>query len=425
MQTFASLNFSLMKWQYLSLSVLLLFFFTFSARAQMSGEIDRLNVFIDCGSCDMNYLKQEMNYVNHAVDPFVAQVHIFIATQRLNSGGQLYKLNFIGKEELESNQLNLDFETDPTATSVERNQGLKRSIEMGLVAFLANTSMSDQIELRINNDTPVSTTEELPSEPLDNWIFELSADAYWNNETSKSVISTNYGLDADYVTPQLRIRMRPFYSYRQQKVENNGEDIVSIRRRSYVSSSVVKSINDHWSLGFFHSMNNSTYSNIKFANWIAPAFEFNIFPYSEVPFKEFTIAYRVGWLSQQYYEETIYLKLAEDIWSQALNVNLRLRQPWGYVNTSLRGSNFLDDWSKNRMTFDSRLSVRVIKGFSVNLSGGFEVINNQISLPKGEASIEEILLGQRQLATNFETNLRFGLSYTFGDLYNNVVNTRL
>jgi hypothetical protein len=77
------------------------------------------------------------------------------------------------------------------------------------------------------------------------------------------------------------------------------------------------------------------------------------------------------------------------------------------------------------MTFDSRLSVRVMKGFSVNLSGGFEVINDQISLPKGEASIEEILLGQRQLATNFETNLRFGLSYTFGDLYNNVVNTRL
>lgn len=414
-----------MNWQYFSLLVLTLFSFSLPASAQMSEDIERLNVFVDCSSCDMNYLKQEINYVNHAVDPFVAQVHIFIATQGLNSGGTLYKINFIGKGELEDNKLNIDFETDPTATSVESNQGLKRSIELGLVAFLANTPMGEQIELKIKSDTPVARRTQTVAGPLDNWIFELSANAAWDNETSKSVINTSYALDADYVTPDWRIRMRPYYSYRQQKVDNNGEDIISIRRRSYMSSSVVKSVNDHWSLGFFHSLNNSTYSNIKLANWIAPALEYNIFPYSEVPFKEFTIAYRVGWLSQQYYEETIYLKLAEEVLSQAVNIDLRLRQPWGYVNTSLRGSNFLNDWSKNRMTFDSRLSVRVMKGFSVNLSGGFEVINDQISLPKGEASIEEILLGQRQLATNFETNLRFGLSYTFGDLYNNVVNTRL
>lgn len=387
--------------------------------------MDRLNVFIDCSSCDMSYLKQEINYVNHAVDPFVAQVHIFIAPQGLNSGGTLYKMNFIGKGQMEGNNFNLDLETDPTATSVERNSALKRTIEMGLVAFLANTSMSDQIELNINNDQPVTKRQEPLSGPLDNWIFELSGNISWNNESSQSIINTSYALDADYVTPEWRVRMRPYYSYRQQKVENNGEDIISIRRRSYMSSSVVKSVNDHWSLGFFHSLDNSTYTNIKFANWIAPALEYNIFPYSEVPFKEFTIAYRVGWLSQKYYEETIYFKLAEEVLSQVLNVNLRLRQPWGYVYTQLRGSNFLNDWSKNRMTFDSRLSVRVIKGFSVNLSGGFQLINDQISLPKGEASIEEILLGQRQLATNFQTNVRFGLSYTFGDLYNNVVNTRL
>lgn len=414
-----------MNWQSRTFILILTLFFSISVQAQMSEDIDRLNVFIDCSSCDMAYLKQEMNYVNHAVDPFVAQVHIFIAPQGLNSGGTLYKMNFIGKGNMEGTNLNLDLETDPTATSVERNNALKRTIEMGMVAFLANTSMSDQIELNIKNDQPITKRQEPITGPLDDWIFELSGNISWNNESSQSIINTSYALDADYVTPEWRVRMRPYYSYRQQKVENNGEDIISIRRRSYMSSSVVKSVNDHWSLGFFHSLNNSTYNNIQFANWIAPALEYNIFPYSEVPFKEFTIAYRVGWLSQKYYEETIYFKLAEEVLSQVLNVNLRLRQPWGYVYTQLRGSNFLNDWSKNRMTFDSRLSVRVIKGFSVNLSGGFQLINDQISLPKGEASIEEILLGQRQLATNFQTNLRFGLSYTFGDLYNNVVNTRL
>lgn len=414
-----------MKWQMLRFLILVWFITPFRLTAQMSEDVERLNVFLDCSSCDMTYLKQEINYVNHAVDPFVAQVHVFIATQGLNSGGTLYKLNFIGKGKLESNKLSLDYEADPTSTSVERNQGLKRSIELGLVAFLANTPMSDQIQLKINNDTPVAARPQQISGPLDNWIFEISANANWNNESSQSVINTSYAANADYVTPELRVRVHPYYAYRQQKVENNGEDIISIRRTSYMSSSLVKSMGDHWSWGFFHSVNNSTYNNIKFSNWLAPALEYNIFPYSEVPFKEFTIAYRLGWLSQDYYQETIYFQLDDEVISQALNVELRIRQPWGYVNTTLRGSNFLTDWSKNRMTFDSRLSVRVVKGFSVNLSGGFELINDQISLPKGEASIEEILLGQRQLATNFETSINFGLSYTFGDLYNNVVNTRL
>ncbi|MCB0628573.1 MAG: hypothetical protein R2824_25665 [Saprospiraceae bacterium] len=414
-----------MKWQFSLLLVVISLLTHVSVSAQMSENFDRLSVFVDCSACDMNYLKQEINYVNHAVDPFVAQLHIFIATQGLNSGGTLYKLNFIGKGNLKDNQLSLDYEADPTTTSVERNKGLKRSIEMGLVAFLANTPMADQIELNIKNDAPPVTKTEPEAGPLDNWIFEISGNINWKNESSQSVINTSYKLDADYVTPEWRARIQPYYSYRQQKLTNDGEDIISIRRRSYMSSSVVKSLSDHWSVGFFHSLNNSTYDNIKFANWIAPALEYNIFPYSEVPFKEFTIAYRLGWLNQQYYEETIYFQTEDDIISQVLNVNLRIRQPWGYVNTSLRGSNFLSDWNKNRMTFNSYLSVRVIKGFSVNLSGGLELINDQISLPKGEASIEEILLGQRQLATNFGTNINFGLSYTFGDLYNNVVNTRL
>ena len=87
--------------------------------------------------------------------------------------------------------------------------------------------------------------------------------------------------------------------------------------------------------------------------------------------------------------------------------------------------NFLNDFSKNRISLRARANVRVIKGLSINASGSYEIINDQISLPRGEASIEDVLLGQSQLATNFEADLSFGVSYTFGSLFNNVINTRL
>ena len=35
-----------------------------------------------------------------------------------------------------------------------------------------------------------------------------------------------------------------------------------------------------------------------------------------------------------------------------------------------------------------------------------------------------VLLGRRQLATDFEWRLFVGLSYSFGSIYNNVVNSR-
>jgi len=48
-----------------------------------------------------------------------------------------------------------------------------------------------------------------------------------------------------------------------------------------------------------------------------------------------------------------------------------------------------------------------------------------VSLPKGDASLEEVLLGKRQLATTYGIYISAGISYSFGSIYNNVVNTRL
>ncbi|MDA0334911.1 MAG: hypothetical protein O2782_07090 [bacterium] len=54
-----------------------------------------------------------------------------------------------------------------------------------------------------------------------------------------------------------------------------------------------------------------------------------------------------------------------------------------------------------------------------------ERINDQLSLAVGGATLEEVLLRRRELATDYKVWSRAGLSYTFGSIYNNVVNTRL
>ncbi len=87
-------------------------------------------------------------------------------------------------------------------------------------------------------------------------------------------------------------------------------------------------------------------------------------------------------------------------------------------------SNYFHDFSKNRLSFHSSLNVNVVKGLSVDFNGGVSLIHDQLALRKGDASTEEILTRQQELATNFQYYTNVGISYTFGSMYNNIVNPR-
>jgi hypothetical protein len=51
-------------------------------------------------------------------------------------------------------------------------------------------------------------------------------------------------------------------------------------------------------------------------------------------------------------------------------------------------------------------------------------VHDQLYLPKGDTSIEDLLLRRRKLATTYEISGRFGFRFTFGSIYNSVVNER-
>jgi len=48
----------------------------------------------------------------------------------------------------------------------------------------------------------------------------------------------------------------------------------------------------------------------------------------------------------------------------------------------------------------------------------------QLNIPKTSASYEDILLKQKEIASDYSFWMSAGLSYTFGSIYNNVVNPR-
>jgi hydroxymethylpyrimidine pyrophosphatase-like HAD family hydrolase len=84
----------------------------------------------------------------------------------------------------------------------------------------------------------------------------------------------------------------------------------------------------------------------------------------------------------------------------------------------------LHDFNKNRLDTEVELDFRILRGLSFNVSGEYAWINNQLSVPAGDITDEEQLLNLRQRLTSYSYEVRFGLEFSFGSIYNNVVNPR-
>ena len=102
----------------------------------------------------------------------------------------------------------------------------------------------------------------------------------------------------------------------------------------------------------------------------------------------------------------------------------QVQEKWGSINVALEGSHFFHDFTKNRVELNGYLSVRILKGLSVRVGGAAARINDQLSLVRGELTEADILLQLQELETSYHLKGEVGITYTFGSIYNNIVNPR-
>jgi hypothetical protein len=91
---------------------------------------------------------------------------------------------------------------------------------------------------------------------------------------------------------------------------------------------------------------------------------------------------------------------------------------------SLNGSQYLHDTSLWNASLFGDLSFRIWRGLNLSIRGRYSLVEDQLFIPKGELTDEEILLGQFARPTDYESSIRVGISYEFGSIFNNVVNNR-
>lgn len=386
-----------------------------------------LRVFFDCASqfCDFDFFRREIEWVDYVRDRQDADVHVLVATQATGGGGTEFTLRFIGQRRFDGRANVLRYASRATASEDEVRRGLLRVLRAGLVSYALDTPAGERIRIAYEGGAAAAEPSAPVRDPWNYWTFSVGANGFFNGEQTYSTMNLSGSASANRTTETLKVNLGASNSYREQNFElSDGRTFTNIQRNYGVRSLVVRSLGANWSAGGRASATSSTFLNQDLALRVAPAVEYNVFPYAESSERQLTFQYSPGVNYFEYDEVTIFGETEEVRFDQSLRVTFDVRQPWGSINTSAEAAHFFHELERNRLEVGGSVNLRLVKGLQFRIGGNAARVRDQLYLPAGDLPIEDILLRQRQLATSYRYFASVGLSYTFGSIFNNVVNPR-
>lgn len=398
---------------------------------------DRLGTFLDCRtSCDFDFLRQEVAFVDWVRDRAVADVHLLVTSQQAGAGGEEYTLAFIGLRTMAGRGDTLTFTTNPTTTSDERRKLMAQTVAAGLAPFVARHGGAARLRITAAEagDDDAAARRSGTRDPWRAWVFELGIGGSTDGDANYRSKSVDGSFEATRVTAAWKFELESDYQYDDDRVKDvefdstgavvDEEVFTTLRRTWQIDGLLVRSLGRHLSAGLRGELRSDSYRNLRRALLGGPAVEYNVFPYDEATRRELTIQYGAGFEANRYVDTTIFDRTRETLPTHYVSANFETRAPWGSVSLYGEHRNYLTDGAKRRTELSGDADVRLFRGFSVNVYGGYNWIRDQITLRKGSGDQADVLLRRRELLSGYEYYMGVGLRYTFGSIFNNVVNPR-
>jgi hypothetical protein len=377
---------------------------------------DALNVYMSAS----DYVKKEITFINYVRDMRTSDVYIIRTFQNTGSGGEATTYFLVGQNRYSGMNDTIVVNASPDETQEITRINEVKALKMALMRYMLKTPLAAYFDIKFT----VPVKETVTTDKWNSWVFNTEVYAYLRGEKSYTSTMFDGSLSADRITEKDKFSAGYSYGWGLDKYDIEGDIYNSLSRSQYGNILYVNGLNDHWSLGATLNANSSVYSNNDFTVTIKPAIEYDIFPYSESTRRQLRIMYGIGPEYANYHDTTIYNKMEEFLGSQVLTASYQVVEKWGSINSSINWSNYLHDWSKNNLSVSGSIRLRIAKGLNFNIGGRFSIVHDQLSLEKGGATYEEILLRRKEIETQFTYYTNFGLSYTFGSIYNNAVNPR-
>lgn len=393
-----------------------------------------LRVYIDCSArrCDREQFRQEITFVNWVRQPEDAQVYILMTDEQAGAGGFRYTFNFEGRGGLEGMTDQMSHTSSVTDVDDEVRESIRRTLALGLVRYAAQAGLASAVDVLAVEPVAggarplqAGVDDAAPqADPWDFWVFNINGDASISEEDTRSSKEFGFSLNANRTTESWKLNFRTSGDFERDDFELADTTIENNQNNFDASAFAVKTLSDHWGVGAEIEADNSTRLNRDLLIALGTGIEYNYFPYSESNRRVLIARYVLSGERVNYQDSTIFSVLEETVFRHEVAIEYEERGPWGSVNLRAGANQFLDRLDFYSFGVGGFGSYRLFRGFSITLSGQYEVVRDQIFLPKEELSDEDILLGRVTLPTDSEFSVRIGFRYNFGSIFNNVVNSR-
>ena len=385
-----------------------------------------LRIFLDCERrCDFDYIRREVSYVDYVLDRRDADVHVLVTNRRSGAGNE-FSLEFIGIREFADEVDTHVFTTSDTDTDDEVRQALGSVLSLGLAPYLLRTPLATQMRSRHEAPSaprPVAATPE--EDPWNFWVFRVDLDTSLRGEERQSSREIEGDVSARRITDGWKIFIGLDGEYDERNFEfDDGERLTSVGREFGFGGQVIKTLGPRWGIGLGVAGASSTFSNLDLSTRVSAAVEHNFFPYDESSQRLLTFTYFAGMTRYDFREQTIFGHTEQTLADHGVVVGLELNRPWGEAGFTLEAAHLINDPGKHRAEMRGDLDFRVSRGLRLSVFGSASLVRDQIFLPAGGITDEEILLERRAVETDFRYRVGFGVNYTFGSIFNNVVNPR-
>lgn len=388
----------------------------------------RLAVAVDCAGfvpgCDLAYVQTETPWVAFVRDPSDADVSVLVTAQPTGGGGIRYELTLDGRRgALAGRRDTLAALSPPAASEDAQRRALTARLHLGLVGFALRTGGADGLTLRY--EAPAGGAAVAADDPWRAWIFRASAGGFASGQRQVAQGNVNASLSANRVTDAWKWTARLFGRYSRNRFTLSDGEALTVSNTSVGGLGIaVKTLSPRTAAGVYGFAERSTFQNYDLRVEIAPGVEANLYPYAESTRRQLRVQYEAGAEMAMYADTTIFGRLREVNPFHELEVKAVFAQPWGTADVGTEFNQLLSQPEKYRAELSGNASLRVLRGLSLDVGGRAALVRNQINLVRGDASDEDVLTQQRELATGYEFFASVGLSYTFGSVFNPVVNVR-
>lgn len=395
----------------------------------------RLRVFLDCqgggggggGACDRNYILTNLAFALWTQDRLDADVHALITSLSTGAGGVEYTIVLLGRAAFAGRADTLRAVVPPNSTDDMRRRELSRMLGIGLLPYAVRVGDTEPFSVRY--EAPAAAAGGIGSvirDPWDFWVYRLRANGSGNAEALNSSYQLTGGLNISRTTEIWKLSLNTNEEYRSNSFTlSDGGERTFILRSTDISARVVRSVSEHWSAGARAIAGRSDFRNQDLFTGAEVSAEYNVFPWKDATSRQLIALVALGMRQFDYQDTTIYGLTQETRPIARAIIAGESRQQWGTIDASLRFTQFLHEADIYNLTFNGRAQIRLTRGLALEIRGDASKVNDQLFLRRGGATDEEVLLRQRALATNYRIGGSIGLSFTFGSIYNTIVNPRL